>query len=177
MGLILRGENIWQMGDYKSSCWNFEATVSDIPQSNAKSDESLPDCRHPLRHHQLALRCWWVYQVIIQDFEKGSLIGCCKKINCWFRPQCSTCAFGWAKLGFIMSFLQIYRHITHEVERIDIYETHQSTNFVQRQGIFGGSGGTGMTAQVSTIKFLQLKLASTYWADHKISLQNWVDIA
>ena len=60
----------------------------------------------------------------------------------------------------MISFLQIYRPITHEVERIDIYqyETHQSTNFVQRQGIFGGSGGTGMTAQVSTIKFLQLKL-------------------
>ena len=42
------------------------------------------------------------------------------------------------------------------VEGIDIYETDQSTNFVQRQGIFGGSGGTGMTAQVSTIKFLRL---------------------
>ena len=80
-------------------------------------------------------------------------------MNCLFRPQCPTCAFGWAKLGFMISFLLIYRHIsTHEVERIDVYETHQSTNFVQRQGIFGGSGGTGMTAQVSTIKFLQLKL-------------------
>ena len=64
---------------------------------------------------------------------------------------------GKTRLHDFFSF-QIYRHITHEVERIDIYETHQSTNFVQRQGIFGGSGGTGMTAQVSTIKFLQLKL-------------------
>ena len=77
----------------------------------------------------------------------------------------------------MISFLQIYRPITHEVERIDVYETHQSTNFVQRQGIFGGSGGTGMTAQVSTIKFLQLKLASTYWAGQIISHQNWVDYA
>ena len=70
-------------------------------------------------------------------------------MNCLFRPQCPTCAFGWAKLGFMISFLQIYRPITHEVE----------INFVQRQGIFGGSGGTGMTAQVSTIKFLQLNYA------------------
>jgi len=80
-------------------------------------------------------------------------------MNCLFRPQCPTCAFGWAKLGFMISFLQIYRPITHEVERKNVYETHQSTNFVQRQGIFGGSGGTGMTAQVSTIKFLQLNYA------------------
>ena len=76
----------------------------------------------------------------------------------------------------MISFLQ-NRPIIHVVERRDIYKTHQSTNFVQRQGIFGGSGGTGMTAQVSTIKFLQLKLASTYCADYENSLQNWVYIA
>ena len=37
-----------------------------------------------------------------------SLLCCC---NFSFRPQSSTCAFGWAKLGFMVFFLQIYRPI------------------------------------------------------------------
>ena len=41
--------------------------------------------------------------------KSGSLIGRC--IFFGFRPQCSACAFLWAKLGFMIFFLQIYRPI------------------------------------------------------------------
>ena len=44
--------------------------------------------------------------------------GWIKKKTIGFRPQCSACAFLWAKLGFMIFFLHIYRPINDTVPRI-----------------------------------------------------------